>query len=197
MSFLTSPPSWTRPDGALWIERAAAAVRHSGSRQRLGQRSVPAAATVGRSQRPRQVQCRRRRQRQNPPIRVLTATPGASALIPPTGADPDSCRRLLNTAAAAALHRLRARQKKLTVFGFAELRTSTKHLGTLAGLVEVEAITMPKPGKKNQPPRADGFSRYVEMLPTTASRPTRDRARASWPEPEHRLRSSRPSRNRG
>ncbi len=186
MSFLTSPPSWTRPDGALWIERAAAAVRHSGSRQRLGQRSVPAAATVGRSQRPRQVQCRRRRQRQNPPIRVLTATPGA---------DPDSCRRLLNT--AAALHRLRARQKKLTVFGFAELRTSTKHLGTLAGLVEVEAITMPKPGKKNQPPRADGFSRYVEMLPTTASRPTRDRARASWPEPEHRLRSSRPSRNRG
>lgn len=60
---------------------------------------------------------------------------------------------------AAALHRLRARQKKLTVFGFAELRTSTKHLGTLAGLVEVEAITMPKPGKKNYPPRADGFSR--------------------------------------
>jgi electron transfer flavoprotein beta subunit len=60
--------------------------------------------------------------------------------------------------------RLRARRKTLTHLGSAEMAEPMRAVPAAAASLETEAITLPKPGKKNYPPGDDGFSRYVELL---------------------------------
>jgi len=60
--------------------------------------------------------------------------------------------------------RLMAKRKTVTVLGSAELRESIQQAVSSTARLEVDAITLPKPGKKNYPPAEDGFGRYVALL---------------------------------
>ena len=60
--------------------------------------------------------------------------------------------------------RLLAKKKTIAVLGSADLPQSIDEITALEKRLKIEAITLPKPGKKNYPPGEDGFSRYVSLL---------------------------------
>ena len=60
--------------------------------------------------------------------------------------------------------RLLAKRKSISVLGSADIPQAIQEVIALAEYLKVEAVTLPKPGKKNYPPGEDGFSRYVDLL---------------------------------
>jgi electron transfer flavoprotein beta subunit len=60
--------------------------------------------------------------------------------------------------------RLLAKKKTISVLGSADLPQAIQEIAAMAEKLKVEAVTLPKPGKKNYPPTEDGFSRYVGLL---------------------------------
>ncbi len=60
--------------------------------------------------------------------------------------------------------RLIAKQKTVSRLGSADMAESMRTITASATKLKVDAITLPKPGKKNYPPADDGFSRYVGLL---------------------------------
>jgi len=60
--------------------------------------------------------------------------------------------------------RLLAKKKTISVLGSADLPQAIQEIAAMAEKLKVEAVTLPKPGKKNYPPTENGFSRYVGLL---------------------------------
>ncbi len=60
--------------------------------------------------------------------------------------------------------RLLAKKRTISLLGSANIPQAIQEVTLLAENLKVEAVTLPKPGKKNYPPGDDGFSRYVGLL---------------------------------
>ena len=60
--------------------------------------------------------------------------------------------------------RLIAKRKAITVLGSADMAEAMQAITASGAKLTIEAITLPKPGRKNYPPGDDGFSRYVGLL---------------------------------
>jgi electron transfer flavoprotein beta subunit len=60
--------------------------------------------------------------------------------------------------------RLIAKRKGITLLGSTEMVNAMRAIAETSTALEVDAITLPKPGKKNYPPSEDGMTRYVGLL---------------------------------
>jgi len=60
--------------------------------------------------------------------------------------------------------RLMAKRKSIFLLGSAEMSESMRAVAAASANLQIEAVSLPKPGKKNYPPAGNGFNRYVDLL---------------------------------